>query len=302
MTQPVHIPVLLNEVLTALSPAPGQIILDGTLGGGGHTAALARRVGPNGLVLGMDRDLAAIDRTEPILKAEGLPVRLAHANYRDFPEAMRMLNLTHLDGALLDLGLSSDQLADHSRGFSFDAEGDLDLRFDVSEGVPAWVLLNRWSAEEMADVIFRYGEERASRRIARAIVQRREEQPIRRASELAEICRRCLPSSHGLRHRIDPATRTFQALRIAVNGELQALDDFLKCIDDWLAPNGKVAIISFHSLEDRMVKNHFRDSNKLDVVTRKPIEASEEEWERNPRSRSAKLRLAVRREEKGYES
>lgn len=302
MTEPVHIPVLLEEVLAALEPKPGQIILDGTLGGGGHTAALSKRVAPNGLVLGMDRDLAAIDRTEPILKAKGLPVRLAHANYRDFPEAMHMLNLTKLDGALLDLGLSSDQLADEARGFSFDADGELDLRFDVSEGKPAWELINRWSAEELADVIFRYGEERASRRIARAIVQRRQEQPIRLASELAAICRRCLPCPHGTRHRIDPATRTFQALRIAVNGELQALNDFLKTIDDWMAPNGKIAIISFHSLEDRMVKNHFRDSEKLDVLTRKPIEASEEECERNPRSRSAKLRVAVRREDKGYES
>ena len=190
------------------------------------------------------------------------------------------------------MGLSSDQLADRSRGFSFDSDGDLDLRFDTTEGTPAYELLNRWNAEKIADVIFKYGEERLSRRIARAIVARREEAPIRRACDLAEICRRCDPTPTWKKKRIDPATRTFQALRIAVNDELGSLEKFLKKCFDFLYPGGRVAIISFHSLEDRIVKNAFRETEQVKVVTRKPIVAADEEVERNPRARSAKLRIA----------
>ena len=196
------------------------------------------------------------------------------------------------DGFLLDLGLSSDQLADRSRGFSFDSDGDLDLRFDPTEGTPAYQLINRWRAEQIADVIFQYGEERMSRRIARKIVEQRAERPVRSARDLAEICRRCYPPSMRRNNKIDPATRTFQALRIAVNDELGSLETFLKKFIEYLNPGGRVAIISFHSLEDRLVKKAFRETPTLKAITRKPIIATDEEIKNNPRSRSAKLRVA----------
>lgn len=297
-TETVHTPVLLRETLDALRPAPGKVLLDGTLGGGGHTLELARRVTPGGTLIALDRDIAAIDRAEQRILAlgENLPVRYAHADYRHFSEVLELLQMDAVDGFLLDLGLSSDQLADRNRGFSFDSDGDLDLRFDVSEGKPAYELLNRLSAEKIADLIFRYGEERFSRRIAREIVRRRTEQPLRKASELAEICRRVIPSDpHHGRDRIDPATRTFQALRIAVNDELGALETFLSLAPNRLRAGGRIAIISFHSLEDRIVKTVFRENLLLESVTKKPIEATEEEREENPRSRSAKLRVAEKR-------
>ena len=197
-----------------------------------------------------------------------------------------------MDGILLDLGLSSDQLADQERGFSFSSTGPLDLRFDPMRGKPAWRLLERLSAEHLADLIYLYGEERYSRRIARAIVQRREENPVLAAADLAELVRRCVPRS---RHdRIDPATRTFQALRIAVNDELKSLEIALRRLPDCLRPGGRLAVISFHSLEDRRVKEGFRDDPRLTPLTRKPITPSDVETAENPRSRSAKLRIAVR--------
>lgn len=290
----VHIPVLYEETLAALNLAPGKVIVDGTLGGGGHTLAIARAVSPTGLAIGIDRDPKALDRVDARFAAlnENLPFKSFFANYCDFDAALERAGVERVDGFLLDLGLSSDQLADRSRGFSFDSDGDLDLRFDPTEGVPAYELLNRWRVDKIADVIYRYGEERASRRIASAIVARRSEKPIRSARDLAEICRRCIPSPPWNKQRIDPATRTFQALRIAVNDELGSLERFLKKFTEYLNQGGRVAIISFHSLEDRLVKNAFRESPYLNVITRKPIIATETEIERNPRSRSAKLRVA----------
>jgi 16S rRNA (cytosine1402-N4)-methyltransferase len=204
------------------------------------------------------------------------------------------LNVPAVDGILLDLGLSSDQLADTSRGFSFDADGPLDLRFDPLSGEPAAKLVNRLSAEHLADLIFHYGEERFSRRIARAIVESRHHQPIHTARQLSEIVRRAVPAV-ARQQRIDPATRTFQALRIAVNDELKSLEIALRRLPDCLKPGGRLAIISFHSLEDRRVKEAFRDDPRLQVLSRKPTTAHEAEIARNPRSRSAKLRIAERR-------
>lgn len=298
----VHIPVLFDECLDALNLAPGKIIVDGTLGGGGHSIAIARRVAPNGLTISTDRDPAALDRVDRRVVAleDGatLPLKTYFANYCDFDAALERAGVERVDGFLLDLGLSSDQLADRSRGFSFDSDGDLDLRFDPTEGVPAFELLNRWSAERIADVIFQYGEERQSRRIARAVFERRRTNPVRSARDLAEICRRCVPTPPpwSKKKTIDPATRTFQALRIAVNDELGALERFLKKCSDYLNPGGRVAIISFHSLEDRVVKNAFRDWQDATVLTKKPIVATDEEVERNPRSRSAKLRVAEKKQ------
>lgn len=290
----VHVPVLFDETLDALSLAPGKVILDGTLGGGGHSLAIARAVGETGLVIGLDRDPDALDRFDARLASldERPSIQTYFANYCDFDAALERAGVKRVDGFLLDLGLSSDQLADRTRGFSFDSDGELDLRFDRTEGEPAYVLLNRWSQERIADVVYQYGEERNSRRIARAIVERRAEAPLRYAKELAEICRRCASIPPWSKTRIDPATRTFQALRIAVNDELGALEMFLTKCDRYLNPGGRVAIISFHSLEDRIVKNAFRDCCELRIITKRPIIASEEEVDRNPRSRSAKLRVA----------
>jgi 16S rRNA (cytosine1402-N4)-methyltransferase len=287
---PIHVPVLSAEMLHWLTPRPGDVMVDGTLGSGGHTRLLAEGVGDSGLVISLDRDPNALAAAERNLA--GLPVKLVHANFAEMPQVLEQLNITSVKGVLLDLGLSSDQLADSQRGFSFQFNGPLDLRFDPGEGEPAWRLLERLAEKELADLIYRYGEERFSRRIARKIVERRRVAPIRTAGELADLVRQCVPRSRG--HAIDPATRTFQALRIAVNGELQSLEMALACIPDCLAPGGRAAIISFHSLEDRLVKNAFRSDERWEVLTRKPIRPSEEEIRRNPRSRSARLRVAAR--------
>lgn len=288
-----HIPVLMNEVLRELDVQPGFKVVDGTLGGGGHTRRLAAQVGSDGLVVSLDRDVGALDRTEPTL--EGLPVRLCHADFCDMPEVLDALEIDLVDSVLLDLGLSSDQLEDRSRGFSFSSDGPLDLRFDTSEGEPAWRLISRLSEKHLADLIYEFGEERYSRRIARAIVSRRREKPIESAADFAELVRRQIPRGRE-KSRIDPATRTFQALRIAVNGELKSLQIALKRLPDRIRPGGRLAIISFHSLEDRMVKLAFRDDDRLEPITRRPIVAGEEELDKNPRARSAKLRVALRRE------
>ncbi len=286
----VHIPVLFNEVLEQLQPAPGGIFVDGTLGGGGHTRALAERVGPEGRVIAVDLDDVAVERASTALA--GLPIAVANASYADIPEVLDEVGVAAVDGVLLDLGLSSDQLADAARGFSYLSEGELDMRFDLDRGEPAWRMIERMSEEHLANVIYQYGEERFSRRIAKKIVEQRRSDPIRTASQLAELVRSCVPRSRG--HNIDPATRTFQALRIAVNGELDALQTALKRLPAYLKPGGRLAIISFHSLEDRIVKQAFREDERLNAITRKPIIASEEESSRNPRARSAKLRVAER--------
>lgn len=286
---PQHVPVMPDEIVAQLAPSKGDVVVDGTLGGGGHTRLLAECVGTDGLVIALDRDPAAIDAAARNLK--GLPVTLVHSNYSDLPEVLDQLDIPAINGCVLDLGLSSDQLADRDRGFSFDSDGSLDLRFDPLEGEPAWRLLERMSEKDLADVIYQYGEERFSRRIARKIVEGRRSDPVRTAAELAQLVRRCVPRP---RHRgaIDSATRTFQALRIAVNEELKWLDVALERIPDCLAPQGKIAIISFHSLEDRRVKHSFREDERLEVLTKKPLLPTETETEKNSRARSAKLRVA----------
>lgn len=284
------------EVLQCLSPQSGQTIVDGTLGGGGHTRLLAEAVGPTGRVIACDQDAVAIERAE--LALAGLPITLLHGNFCDLPELLTPLDLPPINGVLLDLGLSSDQLADAERGFSFQLGGPLDLRFDTSRGEPAWRLLNRLSSEHLADLIFAYGEERFSRRIARAIVDARQHQTIKTADELAMIVRKAIPKprhqgSQGNDYkRIDPATRTFQALRIAVNDELKSLEIALKRLPSIMQAGGKLAVLSFHSLEDRRVKEAFRQDARYAIITRKPIRPSDDEVARNPRSRSARLRVA----------
>lgn len=285
-----HIPVLLNEVVQWLAPAPGKIFVDGTLGGGGHTAALANSVGPAGLVIATDLDPHALARCE--VRLAGLPVKIASANFAEIPAVLAEVGVATVDGILLDLGLSSDQLADGERGFSFQADGPLDLRFDPERGESAADLLAHIGEQRLADIIFQYGEERYSRRIAKRIIETRRSTPIRTAGQLADLVRGCVPRSPGL--KIDPATRTFQALRIAVNEELSSLEKALQELPNYLKPGGRLAIISFHSLEDRLVKNAFRGDDRLLILTKKPVVASAQEEIENPRSRSAKLRVAER--------
>lgn len=293
MADRLHVPVLLDEAVQWLDPQPGRVLVDGTLGAGGHTRALAERVGSDGLVIALDRDPQALAAAEENLK--GMPVVLAESNFCDLPEVLTQLKVRRVDGVLLDLGLSSDQLADEDRGFSFHAAGSLDLRFNPNRGEPASNLVNRLSAEKLADVIYQYGEDRHSRRIAKAIVDRRRTQPFETAADLADVVRRAAGS--GKRERIDAATRTFQALRIAVNEELQSLEIALRRIPECLKYDGRLAVISYHSLEDRRVKEAFRGDPRLESLTKKPIRPTETEVAKNPRSRSARMRVARRKHE-----
>ena len=287
----VHTSVLPAEVMSYLAVEPGMRVVDGTLGGGGHARLLAEAVGSQGLVIGIDRDPAAIERGARELA--GLPVRFAQANYCDIPEVLDALAIDRVDRVLLDVGLSSDQLADDSRGFSFDSDGPLDLRFDPTEGEPAWRMINRMRTESLADIIHEFGEERFSRRIARRIAAVREKEPIKTSREFARIVMSAIPRQHPP-PRIHPATRTFQALRIAVNQELKSLRIALERIPTRLAAGGRLAVISFHSLEDRLAKEAFRNRQVWENLTKSPVEAGNEEILRNPRSRSAKLRVGQR--------
>jgi 16S rRNA (cytosine1402-N4)-methyltransferase len=288
---PSHVPVMLAEVLQWLAPKPGGIYFDGTLGGGGHTRALAGLVEPGGYVIAVDRDPKAIAAAERNLA--GLPIKLAESDFADMPEVLDEVGIEAVDGMVLDVGLSSDQLADSERGFSFDADGALDLRFNPALGRSAADLVNRLDAERLANVIYQYGEERYSRRIARAIVEARTQRPINTARELAELVRRCVPRE-SRKNPIDPATRTFQALRIAVNDELGSLERALAAVPARLKPGGRIVVISFHSLEDRRVKEAFRQDSRYEILTRKPVRPAPEEIDVNPRARSAKLRAASR--------
>ncbi|MEM9344978.1 MAG: 16S rRNA (cytosine(1402)-N(4))-methyltransferase RsmH [Planctomycetota bacterium] len=303
-----HTPVLLNEVLQFLdleSTRPGLRVLDGTVGRGGHAAHIIPKIGPGGHYLGTDLDAGNLDcareRLEPIAEQHGVTLHLANTSFAAAEQALRNAEVDAADVLLADLGFASNQVDDPARGLSFKHDGPLDMRLDQNGPTTAADLVNRLGESELADILFRFGDERLSRRIARKIVQRREDLPISTTSELAEICRR----AYGPRgaSRIDPATRTFQALRIAVNGELEALDMLLKRLPSLVADNGLVGIISFHSLEDRMVKKAFLQAEKqgtMKRVTRKPVTAKPEEEHANPRSRSAKLRVA-RRQSAGEE-
>ena len=285
-----HVPVLLAETLDWLGLKAGQTVVDGTLGAAGHAQQLYQQVLPGGHLIGLDRDDQAVDQAKTLFAEDS--ATLFQGNYADIPEHLQQLNVSSVDAILLDLGLSSDQLADAERGFSFNTAGKLDLRFDMTAGEPAWKLLNRLSCEHLADLIYQYGEDRLSRRIARAIVQQRENGPIETADQLATIVRRCYPRQRN-RH-LDPATRTFQALRIAVTDELTWLDNALRRLPDCLSPGGRLAIISFHSLEDRRVKHSFRGDDRLHVLTKRPLRPTADEVTRNPRSRSARMRVAER--------
>jgi 16S rRNA (cytosine1402-N4)-methyltransferase len=281
-----HASVLLAESLELLTVRPGGVYVDGTVGLGGHAAAILERSGPDGRLLGLDRDAEALERAGERLRPFADRVRLEHADYRDIP---RLLGRERADGILLDLGTSSFQLDTAERGFSFRSEGPLDMRMDRSGGETAADVVNRAREADLADILYRFGEERASRRIARAIVAARRQARIRTTTELAAIVRRA--AGRG-RPGLDPATRTFQALRIHVNRELEGLGAALAAIAECLAPRGRMAVIAFHSLEDREVKHTFRElgTKAFLVLTRRPIRPGPQEVSANPRSRSARLR------------
>lgn len=290
-----------------LQPHASGAYIDGTVGAGGHSAALLEASAPDGRLLGLDQDPNALRVAAERLAPFGERVTLVQANFRMLGDVARAHGFDAVDGILLDLGFSSLQMDDPERGFSFTAEGPLDMRLDPSAAITAADLVNRLPERELANLIFEYGEERQSRRIARAIVAHR---PIHTARELGELIAQAVPRRRG--ERIHPATRTFQALRIAVNDELGALEEALPQAVELLKPGGRLAVISFHSLEDRIVKNYFRREAtdclcpphilfcecghraSLAIVTRKPITPTEEEISRNPRARSAKLRVAER--------
>jgi 16S rRNA (cytosine1402-N4)-methyltransferase len=293
---PRHVSVLPVEVLAALEPTPGQVFVDATAGAGGHGRLLAERLRPGGRLIGLDRDAAMLELARPRL-AE-LPVTLVQAPFSRLRQVLDELDIAAVDGVLADLGFCSDQLNDAERGLSFTQPGPLDMRLDPANGEPASALLRRMNERDLADLIYRYGEERFSRRIARRIVETRRRAPLETTQELAELVRRCVPrpprAANRRRPPIDPATRVFQALRIAVNDELGELESLLKALPACVRPGGRVAVISFHSLEDRLVKTAFRERSVWEALTRKPVQAHEEEVQNNPRARSAKLRAARR--------
>jgi 16S rRNA (cytosine1402-N4)-methyltransferase len=293
-----HIPVLLAEVLAGLAPQPGGRYIDGTLGGAGHSAAILEASAPDGRLLGIDADPAALAAGATRLASFSGRTVLAHGNFRDLAQLARANGFEPANGILLDLGVSSHQLDTPERGFSFMTDAPLDMRMDPTNGETAADLVDELSEGDLADLIYRYGEERGSRRIARAIVAARRTGRITSTRAFAEIAARAMGGRHG---KIHPATRTFQALRIAVNHELESLEAVLPQAVDLLAPGGRLAVIAFHSLEDRIVKQFFRaesgyagavGSNRLRIITKKPIEAEPAEARANPRARSAKLRIA----------
>lgn len=293
-----HIAVLPAEVLAALNPQPGQVIVDATVGVGGHTRLLAERLLPAGQLIGLDQDSAMLERASKRLA--GLPVTLVQANFDRLRQVLNELAIEVVDGVLADLGVCSDQLDEAGRGFSFSQPGPLDMRMDPSAGETAGDLLRRLNERDLADLIYEYGEERYSRRIARRIVEERQRQPLETTEQLAELVRRCVPWPRGSRRQtIDPATRVFQALRIAVNDELGALDRLLEALPGCVKPGGRAVVISFHSLEDRRVKQAFRQKDVWQALTKKPVMAGEDEVRHNPRARSAKMRAASRRQSAG---
>jgi 16S rRNA (cytosine1402-N4)-methyltransferase len=279
-----HVPVLSRELIEGLSVRPGGHYLDATVGGGGHSQSILEAA-PDVRVTAIDRDKDAIAAANAQLEHFGERIQFWHGNFAEYNPAEVLF-----DGIIADLGVSSAQFDIPERGFSFRHTADLDMRMDRSQAFTAADAINQWDEAQLADAFYKYGEERLSRQIARRIVEKR---PFVTTTELADAIAHSVPRKYRY-GRIHPATRVFQALRIVVNQEIASLETFLNKAPNWLKPEGRIGIISFHSLEDRIVKHSFRDSPLLRVLTKKPIMAQEQELEENPRSRSAKLRLAER--------
>jgi 16S rRNA (cytosine1402-N4)-methyltransferase len=293
---PLHVPVMLSQVLQFLNPQPGERFIDCTVGLGGHSEAILARTAPGGELLGMDQDPAALELSRQQLGSFGRRVTLVHANFEQVGEQARARGFVDVDGALFDLGVSSLQLGRSARGFAFRTSEPLDMRMDPSSGPTAADLISTLSERELADLIYQYGEERASRRIARSIVYHREKHPIATTDDLVGAI---VSAIGGQRGRVHPATRTFQALRIAVNRELDVLPIALEHALELLRPGGRLVVISFHSLEDRLVKRFMLDRSRKEttsvhILTRRPVTPDESEVRENPRARSAKLRACQR--------
>lgn len=306
-----HVSVLLDECIEGLNIRPDGIYVDGTLGGAGHSCHIAERL-TTGRLIGIDRDPVALEAAGKRLELFADRVTLVHSNFCRMGEVLRDLGISGVDGILLDLGVSSPQLDDGSRGFSYMTDAPLDMRMDNGDALTADAVVNTWSYEELKRILYDYGEERYAPAIAAAIVRRRENTPIRTTLELVDVIRSAMPPA-ALREKQHPAKRTFQAIRIAVNDELNSVAKAMDAAIPCLNPGGRLAVITFHSLEDRIVKNAMAAAAKgcicppefpvcvcgrkpqVTVLTRKPIVSGEEELERNPRARSAKLRVCEKR-------
>ena len=302
-----HVSVLLEECIQGLAIKPDGIYVDGTLGGAGHSSRIAAKL-TTGRLIGIDRDNVALEAAAERLKPYEDRVTLVHANFCDMDQALQGLGIDKVDGILLDLGVSSPQLDDGQRGFSYMTDAPLDMRMNGEDTRDARQIVNTWSYEELKRILYDYGEERFAPRIAAAICRRREQAPIETTLELVDVIKSAMPAS-ALREKQHPAKRSFQAIRIAVNDELGAVETVMKKAVPLLNPGGRLAVITFHSLEDRIVKNAMAEAAKgctcppsfpvcvcgkkpqVRIVTRKPIVSGEEELERNPRARSAKLRI-----------
>ena len=305
-----HVTVLLQETIAQLQVEPSKVYLDGTLGGGGHAAAVAEKL-TTGRLIGLDRDENAIRAARERLSPWSDRVTLLHRNFRELDSALDELGVESVDGMVFDLGVSSPQLDDGPRGFSYMTDAPLDMRMDETQRLTAWELVNQWPKEQIRRILFDYGEERYAPQIAAAIVKRRESSPIESTLELVDVIKSAMPPQ-AFREKQHPARRSFQAVRIAVNDELGALDDLMAVAMDRLRPGGRLAVITFHSLEDRIVKSAMQDAArgcvcppefpvcvcgrkpKVRLVTKKPIVPGERELVENPRARSAKLRVAER--------
>jgi len=305
-----HIPVLLNECIEGLNIQPDGIYVDGTVGLGGHSSEIVRHL-TTGRLICIDRDETAIERSRERLKEWKDKITFVHGNFCDVAAILKEMEIPKVNGMLFDLGVSSPQLDEGDRGFSYMTDAPLDMRMDRSDTLSAWLIVNKWPQEKLEYIIKVYGEERYARLIAAAVIRARSEQTINTTGQLVEIIKKAVPAA-ALREKQHPAKRTFQAIRIAVNDELGAVEKMMEEAPDLLAPGGRLAVISFHSLEDRIVKKGIQSRENgctcpreapictcgfvqtLKSVNRKPITASEQELEENPRSRSAKLRVAER--------
>ena len=306
-----HVSVLLDECIQGLNIRPDGIYVDGTLGGAGHSSHIASKI-TTGRLIGIDRDEVALTAAAERLAPYGDRVTLVHSNFCDIASVLAQLGIGGVDGILLDLGVSSPQLDDGARGFSYMADAPLDMRMDHSEALTAAAVVNTWSYEELKRILYEYGEERYAPQIASAICKRREQAPVRTTLELVDIIRSAMPPA-ALREKQHPAKRSFQAIRIAVNDELGSVSRAMEAAIPRLNPGGRLAVITFHSLEDRIVKSAMANAAKgcvcppefpvcvcgrtpqVTVLTRKPIVSGEEELARNPRARSAKLRVCEKR-------
>lgn len=289
---PVHRTVLLHEAVDSLSIQESDIVVDATLGGAGHAKEISSQLGKKGVLIAFDADADAIERGKDALRTSKATVHFVHANFRRIREELQTRGIERVDKALFDLGWSQYQLSS-GRGFSFLSDEPLSMAYDKNQHLSAHTIVNEWQEESLADIVYGWGEERYSRRIARAIVAARDEKPITTARELADIVKDAVPPAARYK-RTHPATKTFQALRIAVNDELGSLEEAIRNTWQMLNEGGRIAVISFHSLEDRIVKQRFRElaeKGEALLITKKPITASDEELEMNPRARSAKLRV-----------